>query len=121
MVVTETIGLILLAAGGSSRLGRPKQLLDYQGQPLLRRAAETALASQCQPVIVVLGAEAGSLRRRVGGPAGASSLSTPIGGRACRVSIRAGLNTLIRKTRSSPPPFSPSPTSRISPRPCSIH
>lgn len=58
MVVSETIGLILLAAGGSSRLGRPKQLLGYEGQPLLRRAAETALASQCQPVIVVLGAQA---------------------------------------------------------------
>jgi len=62
MVVNKTTGLILLAAGGSSRLGRPKQLLVYEGQPLLRRAAETALASQCQPVIVVLGAEAEACR-----------------------------------------------------------
>ncbi len=53
-----SIGLILLAAGGSGRLGRPKQLLEYQGQTLLHRAAETALASKCRPVIVVLGAEA---------------------------------------------------------------
>jgi len=51
------VGIILLAAGGSSRLGQPKQLLPYEGRPLLRRAAETALASQCRPVIVVLGAE----------------------------------------------------------------
>lgn len=50
-------GLILLAAGNSSRLGRPKQLVQYEGKSLLRRAAEAALASQCVPVIVVLGAE----------------------------------------------------------------
>lgn len=36
----------------------PKQLLVYQGQTLIRRAAETALASLCRPVVVVLGANA---------------------------------------------------------------
>jgi molybdenum cofactor cytidylyltransferase len=55
---TESIGLVLLAAGGSSRLGEPKQLLLYQGRTLLRRAAETACASVCNPVIVVLGRDA---------------------------------------------------------------
>ena len=51
-----TIGLILLAAGSSSRLGRPKQLLPYQGQTLLRRAAEVAVASPCRPLVLVTGA-----------------------------------------------------------------
>jgi molybdenum cofactor cytidylyltransferase len=51
------IGGILLAAGGSSRMGRPKQLLVYDGKTLLRRAAETLIASTCDPVVVVLGAE----------------------------------------------------------------
>ena len=55
---TKRYGLVLLAAGGSSRLGRPKQLLEYEGQSLLRRAAEAALGSRCEPVIVVLGCEA---------------------------------------------------------------
>jgi len=36
----------------------PKQLLVYKGQTLIRRAAETALASVCEPVVVVLGANA---------------------------------------------------------------
>lgn len=47
---------ILLAAGGSSRLGRSKQLLPYRGQSLVRRAAGhlTALTSR---VFVVTGAK----------------------------------------------------------------
>lgn len=36
----------------------PKQLLIYEGQTLIRRAAETAIASVCRPVVVVLGANA---------------------------------------------------------------
>jgi molybdenum cofactor cytidylyltransferase len=56
------IGLILLAAGGSTRMGQPKQLLLYKKQTLLRRAAEQALAAGCDPVIVVLGSNAPRLR-----------------------------------------------------------
>ena len=55
-----SIGLILLAAGGSTRLGSPKQLLEYGGRTLLRHAAETALATSCRPVLAVLGS--GSVR-----------------------------------------------------------
>ena len=50
-------GGILLAAGGSSRLGQPKQLLKFQGKTLIRRAAETLFGSQCDRIVVVLGAE----------------------------------------------------------------
>lgn len=48
--------VVLLAAGASTRMGRPKQLLDVQGRPLVRHAAETALDSGLGPVLVVLGA-----------------------------------------------------------------
>ena len=50
------VGLLLLAAGSSSRLARPKQLLPYQGQTLLRHAAEVAVASPCRPLVLVTGA-----------------------------------------------------------------
>jgi len=50
------IGLIILAAGSATRMGRPKQLLSYQGRSLILHAVEVALASLCQPIIVVLGA-----------------------------------------------------------------
>jgi molybdenum cofactor cytidylyltransferase len=51
-----TVGVVVLAAGGSSRLGRPKQLVLHEGKTLVRRAAEAALAAECGPVVVVLGA-----------------------------------------------------------------
>ncbi|RKH47369.1 nucleotidyltransferase family protein [Corallococcus sp. AB049A] len=51
-----TVAIVLLAAGGSSRLGQPKQLLRHEGTSLVRRAAERALAAS--PVVtVVLGAK----------------------------------------------------------------
>ncbi len=46
-------GLIILAAGGSSRLGFPKQTLLYKGKTLLELAVEAGLKSKCNPVNVV--------------------------------------------------------------------
>jgi molybdenum cofactor cytidylyltransferase len=48
---------IILAAGGSSRFGTPKQLAPWGEQTFIERAVEVALAAQARPVIVVLGAE----------------------------------------------------------------
>jgi molybdenum cofactor cytidylyltransferase len=56
--VHELAAGIVLAAGGSRRMGRPKQLLDYRGQPFVRAVAATALEAGLSPVIVVTGAEA---------------------------------------------------------------
>jgi molybdenum cofactor cytidylyltransferase len=49
-------GIIILAAGNSSRLGRPKQLLPYQGKTLLSHVVTQALEAYLQPVVVVTGA-----------------------------------------------------------------
>lgn len=49
-------GIIILAAGNSSRLGRPKQLLNYKGKTLLNIASEEAIKSSLKPIVVVLGA-----------------------------------------------------------------
>lgn len=49
-------GIIILAAGNSSRLGSPKQLLDFQGKTLLCRVIDTALDSPFRPIVTVLGA-----------------------------------------------------------------
>jgi molybdenum cofactor cytidylyltransferase len=50
------IAAILLAAGESRRFGAPKLLARWQGRPLLRHAALTALAAPVHEIIVVLGA-----------------------------------------------------------------
>jgi molybdenum cofactor cytidylyltransferase len=50
------IGIIILAAGSSSRMGQSKQLLDIHGEPLLRRVVRVALEVDPDDVIVVLGA-----------------------------------------------------------------
>ncbi|MFF4604918.1 NTP transferase domain-containing protein [Streptomyces sp. NPDC001339] len=56
---------LLLAAGGGRRLGgRPKALLDHRGRPLVEHAARALRAGGCDPVHIVLGAAADSVRAR---------------------------------------------------------
>ncbi|WP_319423396.1 nucleotidyltransferase family protein [Pleurocapsa sp. FMAR1] len=50
------VPLILLAAGESRRMGTPKQLLSYKGNSLIRHAVTEAVKSNCDRIIVVLGA-----------------------------------------------------------------
>jgi molybdenum cofactor cytidylyltransferase len=63
----SAVAILLLAAGGSTRMGRPKQLLEYHGRPLLRHSVEQALGSHCRPVVVVLGADAEACRAAIQG------------------------------------------------------
>jgi molybdenum cofactor cytidylyltransferase len=50
------IGIIVLAAGSSSRMGRSKQLLEIDGEPLLVRCVNVALAVNPINIVVILGA-----------------------------------------------------------------
>ena len=59
------IGIVILAAGSSIRLGKPKQLLEYEGKSLLRRSVEAALECGCESVVVVLGSEADELAKEL--------------------------------------------------------
>jgi CTP:molybdopterin cytidylyltransferase MocA len=51
-----TLPAIILAAGASRRLGQPKQLVGFGGEPLLARALRLAKESGASPVLAVLGA-----------------------------------------------------------------
>lgn len=50
-------GAVVLAAGASRRMGQPKQLLRWQGQPLVWHAARAALGSGAAQVLVITGAD----------------------------------------------------------------
>ena len=56
---------LLPAAGGSRRLGTPKQLLEIDAEPLARRAARALLATQPAGLYVVVGAHAEEVFRAV--------------------------------------------------------
>lgn len=59
------VAAILLAAGSSSRMGRPKQLLGYSGTTLIRSAATHAVTSNCCDTHVVLGAHSKLIEREL--------------------------------------------------------
>jgi molybdenum cofactor cytidylyltransferase len=61
----EKHAIVILAAGSSSRLGSPKQLLSYKGKNLLRHAVDEALETGCQSVFVVLGANIEIIRNEL--------------------------------------------------------
>ena len=60
------ITAVILAAGASSRLGQPKQLLRFDGQTLIRRTAQTVLASDCARVLVIVGRDADDIASELG-------------------------------------------------------
>jgi molybdenum cofactor cytidylyltransferase len=58
-------GIIILAAGSSSRMGKPKQLLAFEGTTLLSRVVSLACQSGDNPVVVVLGANADVIKKNL--------------------------------------------------------
>ena len=65
--MSHKFGVVILAAGASSRLGRPKQLLPYLGKTLVEHAARTAIASGAEEVVVVVGADATLVKEKLKG------------------------------------------------------
>ncbi|MBI1225093.1 MAG: NTP transferase domain-containing protein [Bacteroidetes bacterium] len=58
----EKLSIVILAAGSSSRLGQPKQLLKLGKKTLLAHICETALSIENQGVVVVLGAHCEAIK-----------------------------------------------------------
>ncbi len=61
-MVNSKVAAVLLAAGASTRFGQPKQLLTWNGRPLITHVLDTAWIAGLDPRVVVLGAEAHRIR-----------------------------------------------------------
>jgi molybdenum cofactor cytidylyltransferase len=84
---------LVLGAGGSRRLGRPKQLLPYRGGTLLGHAVDVARACPFDQLVVAIGGAAEEVRARVDLD-GAEVVVNDAYGSGCASSIAAALAAL---------------------------
>ena len=91
---TNNTGVIILAAGASSRLGSPKQLLSFSGATLLQHSIEAAQSSDASSVIVVLGANAELIKSEINHTA-ATIIVNPGWKEGMASTIHFGLQTLV--------------------------
>ncbi len=88
-----TIPGIILAAGGSRRLGRPKQLVEVAEETLLQRTMRVVREAGADPCCVVLGAKSDEILKRLD-PRDYSMVFNENWGRGIAFSIQAGLDWL---------------------------
>ena len=89
-------GIILLAAGSSSRLGRAKQLIEFQGETLIQKAIDEANKSQADCLVVVLGANADLIQTGFD-PSSAPLIINSDWQQGMSSSMQAGLRFLMEK------------------------
>lgn len=89
--------LLVLAAGGSRRLGRPKQLLPFRGRPLLEAVLATARACAVDQRLVALGGAADDVRDQVD-LSGFAVVENQAYGTGCSSSIAAAVPELAPTT-----------------------
>lgn len=85
---------IVLAAGGSRRMGRPKQILPLAGRPLLQHVLDAAAASQLAEIVVVLGHEAAAVAAALELPARARIVVNPAWAAGQAASLACGLGAV---------------------------
>lgn len=61
----NSCGIVILAGGASTRLGRPKQLLQYHGKTLLNHAVNEAITAKVDAVVVILGKNADQFQNEI--------------------------------------------------------
>jgi molybdenum cofactor cytidylyltransferase len=94
----ERVTGLVLAAGGSTRLGRPKQLLPYGGATLLDHVLDVARACSFHQLLCVVGGGAAEVRAGVSFE-GVEVVENPGFGQGCSSSIAAALGAVDPQTR----------------------
>ena len=93
--IPRSYGIILLAAGASSRLGKPKQLLTYNDKTLLQHSLQIAIATEIESIVTVLGANSDLLSESLEN----QKLTTVINegwSEGMASSIRCGMEALLK-------------------------
>lgn len=93
------IAALVLAAGSSRRMGRPKLLLELGGVPLIRRAVEQAQAAGVEDLVVVVGPHRGEIARALAGTR-ARLVDNPEHATGMASSLRVGLGALPPETEA---------------------
>lgn len=89
-------GIILLAAGSSSRLGRPKQLIEFQYKTLIQKSIDEANKSQANCLVLVLGANAERIQTGFE-PSSTPFIVNPDWQHGLSSSMQVGLRLLMEK------------------------
>lgn len=92
-MTSPTIAIIILAAGESTRMGLPKQLLPMRGKNLLRHTIDQATRSKAQDVYVVLGSRSERIQKKLG-QGSFQIVMNPEWSIGMSSSIRAGISAL---------------------------
>ena len=92
------IGAVILAAGESSRLGRPKQLIEFRGKTLVRRIVDAADEAGCSPIAVVIGSDGKKVAQELE-QTNAAIVENEKWRNGIGTSIRAGMQKLVELRR----------------------
>jgi len=88
------VAAVILAAGGSSRFGKPKQLIELRGKTLLRCVLDAAIEASCSPIVIVIGGAMVDVRKEL-----ETTITTIVENenwqRGIGTSIRAGVQRVI--------------------------
>lgn len=93
-ITSPDFAIILVAAGASNRLGKPKQLLPFNGHNLLQHNINVACNSLANEIVIVLGANAEIIKKEVNQKRARLTLNTAWQ-EGIASSIRCGLTTLL--------------------------
>lgn len=100
MRLPESIGVVLLAAGASRRLGRPKQLLDFNGRPLLQHAIDVVNSLEVNKRLLILGSNAKQIQQAID-PGFMEIIRNDQWEEGMASSIRLGLSVLLERNQNT--------------------
>lgn len=92
------LSVIILAAGASRRLGQPKQLVQYKGESLIRRAIQSAESLSPHEILVITGAETEAVQVEVKKTT-AQSVHNPDWNNGMGTSIAKGAQSIDNKSQ----------------------